>query len=368
MTESPEGTGSALALSAYRDIQPELLRVEENLRNLAHEEFPFLSELLGYVLATRGKRVRPAITVLASKFHPNDGELAVRMATAVELLHIATLIHDDTVDNSAMRRGRATASSLWGEHMAVLLGDYVFATSAIWVSDTHDVRVIRRCAETIKELSSGELMELLAARDWRVTREQYWQRLYNKTASLFLSAAESGAVLSGAPEETSQALRAYGHALGMAFQVVDDILDFEGTEAEVGKPVGNDLLQGTMTLPAIMLLERYPQDNPIPKLFQSQGAAPLRLRSGQASASSGQALSPPFSVPGPIEIVAHRSEPDSNLRRAIEMIQNSSIIQDSYTVAGEFCQQARDALASLPDNPYRHALVEMTEYVMDRRA
>lgn len=321
-------------LTIYGHIQDELEAVEEKLsavgRQATVSDPSLLMELLGHVLEAPGKRTRPAITILASKFHPHDHDLPVIMAAAVELLHIATLIHDDLVDNSPMRRGKATVSSKWGENVAVLLGDYVFATSATLVCDTKNVRVIRRFSETIMELSSGELSEISAAYNWNIPRESYWQRIYNKTASLFSTAAESGAILSGAPESLVQSLKSYGYNLGMAFQIVDDILDFQGTEAEIGKPVGNDLLQGTITLPTILLMERYPDDNPVKNLFQN---------------------------------VEH----DGNLKQAIDMIQNSDIIPQSYAIAADLCHQATQALEHLPDSAYKRSLVDLAAYVMERR-
>ena len=322
-------------LALYELIRDELDAVEDKLSALGKQskvmaDPSLLLELLGHVLEAPGKRTRPAITILASKFHPYDHDLPITMAAAVELLHIATLIHDDTVDNSAIRRGKATVSSKWGENVAVLLGDYVFATSATLVCDTRNVRVIRRFSETIMELSSGELSEISAAYRWDIPRDAYWQRIYDKTASLFSTAAESGAVLSGAPESLVQSLKTYGYNLGMAFQIVDDILDFEGTEEDMGKPVGNDLLQGTITLPSILLMERYPDDNPIRRLFEE-------------------------------------SETDGNLQRAIEMIQNSDIIPESYAVAADLCRKAVDALERLPDSAYKRSLVDLAAYVMERR-
>ena len=321
-------------LSLYEQIQDELEAVEEKLSSIGRKssfaEPSLLMELLGHILDAPGKRTRPAITILASKFHPYNHDFPIIMAAAVELLHIATLIHDDMVDNSPVRRGKATVSSRWGENVAVLLGDYVFATSATMVSDTMNVRVIRRFSETIMELSSGELSEISAAFNWNIPRESYWRRIYDKTASLFSTAAESGAVLSGAPENLVQSLKSYGYNLGMAFQIVDDILDFQGTEKEIGKPVGNDLLQGTITLPSILLMERYPNDNPIKKLFENV-------------------------------------EADGNLKQAIEMIQNSDIIPQSYSVAADLCHKATQALELLPESSYKRSLVDLAAYVMERR-
>ena len=193
------------------------------------------------------------------------------MAGAVELLHLATLIHDDTVDNSDLRRGKATVSNLWGPHVAVLFGDYVFAAAASVVCDTDNVRVIRRFSETIMDLASGELMEYFGVFDPDQSRSIYSDRIYRKTASLFRTAAETGAILSGAPEPEVEALKDYGYQIGMAYQIVDDLLDVQGGDAlSLGKPVGNDLRHGILTLPAIMLMERYPETNPIKALFQDR--------------------------------------------------------------------------------------------------
>ncbi|MCH9037218.1 MAG: polyprenyl synthetase family protein [Chloroflexi bacterium] len=321
---------TAQVLSLYQPIREDLLQVREDIRSASAVDFPELSEILGHVLNSTGKGTRPAITILASKFHPHDEQLPKFMASAVELLHIATLVHDDTVDKAAIRRGKATVSSLWGENAAVLVGDYLFAKSATCVCSTENVRVIRIFSETIMHLASGELKERFSAYDWTADRDQYWDRIRQKTASLFTTSAETGAILSGASETIIDAFHTYGHSLGMAFQIVDDILDFQGTESEVGKPVGNDLAQGVLTLPAILLQERYPNDNPIKALFQNPSD-------------------------------------EGALKRAVEMIHNSSVIDDSYDVAQDFCSTARKALEGLPDNPYRRSLTELLSYILERK-
>jgi octaprenyl-diphosphate synthase len=290
---------------------------------------PHLEPLLGYALASGGKRVRPAITLLASEFYPHDPENPVIMAVAIELLHLATLIHDDTVDNSKLRRGKATISNLWGKHVAVLFGDYVFATSATFVCDTGNVRVIRRFSETIMELASGELIEYFNTYNSQQARDLYNERIYRKTASLFCTAAESGAILSGAPEPQVQALRTYGYNIGMAFQVVDDLLDVQGDAAEMGKPVGNDLLQGVLTLPTIMLLERYPKNNPIEALFKD------RSQNGK-------------------------------VQQALDMINSSSIVSDCYVVVREYCEKAIQCLDILPDCSARRSLLTLCHYISER--
>ena len=227
----------------YAPIQPLLGEVEERLNHLSRSDRPYLAPLLDYVLAKGGKRIRPAITLLAAGFHAGASGNPVIMASAVELLHLATLIHDDTVDNSDLRRGRATVTNLWGPHVAVLFGDYVFATAATFVCDTGNIRVVRRFSETIMDLASGELVEYFNTFDAQQARDVYHDRIYRKTASLFCTAAETGAVLGGAPEDHVQTLRDYGYKIGMAYQMVDDLLDVRGSSEALGKPVGNDSAQ-----------------------------------------------------------------------------------------------------------------------------
>ena len=315
----------------YEPVQEGLEHVKENLHGMVDPSSEFLAELLDHVLEPTGKRVRPAITLLASSFHPHDERVIEIMATAVELLHIATLIHDDTVDNSDIRRGKATVSRVWGPNAAVLLGDYVFATSATFVCDTGNVRVIRRFAETIMELSSGELQEMARAYDLGQTRDDYLKLIFNKTASLFTTAGESGAVLSGVSEDRAEALKQYGYNLGMAFQIVDDVLDLDATTEEIGKPVGSDLAQGTLTLPAILAVEARPDDNPVRDLFQDPGDGAL-------------------------------------LSQAVQFIQESSAIDESRSIAREYADRALRNLDLLDLNPARRSLEELVYYVVDRRS
>ena len=319
------------AISIYEPIQERLAEVDRRLNSLENVPFQFLSELIGHVVASSGKRIRPAITLLASSFREHEESVTETMATAVELLHLATLIHDDTVDDSDLRRGKATISSLWGRNVAVLLGDYLFATSATHVCDTQHVYVIRRFSETIMELSSGELSELATSYDWKQGRAAYYERIYNKTASLFTIATESGAMLSGAETSAVDALKEYGYNLGMAFQIVDDILDFSGNPEEIGKPVGSDLAHGVMTLPAIISVERFPEDNRVQDVFSDVG------------------------------------EPKA-LRQAVDQIQEPSIMAEARSEAERFGENARRCLDGLPDVSVRSSLRDLVDYVIDRRS
>ena len=317
------------ATSIFEPVRESLSNVEYNLKDMAKQKFPFLSELLHHVFDSEGKRLRPAITLLAAGFHPHENKHPEIMATAVEMLHMATLIHDDTVDDSDVRRGRATVGSIWGPNAAVLIGDYIFAASATWVCDTGNVRVIRRFAETIMELSSGELQELTDTFNPDQVMDNYLMRIYNKTGSLFTTAGETGAILSGAPEQSVQALKDYGYSLGMAFQIVDDILDLEGDESQIGKPVGSDLLNGVLTLPSILAMQQHPADVRIREFFENPKDTAL-------------------------------------LNRSIEVIRNSTVIEQSYQKAAYYRDQALEKLVGLENNPSRQSLETLALYVLDR--
>jgi geranylgeranyl pyrophosphate synthase len=317
------------AASIYAPVQDQLVQVENKLKALSDTTIPELEPLLNHVLSHGGKRVRPAMTLLSSNFFPQEPENAVNMATGVELLHLATLIHDDTVDNADLRRGNASVSSRWGKQVAVLFGDCLFAASAVLVCDTGNLRVVRRFAETIMELASGEIIEFFNTFNPKQEMDRYYDRIYRKTATLFCTAAESGAVLSGATEEQVQALRDYGYNIGMAFQIVDDLLDIQGNEAEMGKPVGNDLLQGVLTLPTILLLERYPNNNPIADFFKDR-------------------------------------EDTEKVGQTLDMINNSTILADCFAIVRQYCDQANRSLEILPKCDCRDSLETLADYVRER--
>ena len=317
------------SLSFYVPIEDELKRVEEGLKDVIDTGLHSTDELLNHVVNVKGKRVRPAITLLTAKMLGCSSNEPVLMGIAVELLHLATLLHDDTVDNAEFRRGRATLSSTQGPEVAVLVGDFLFAASAVKVCDTSNTRVIRRFSETIMDLSSGQLTERFMINNWEQTFEQYMERIYKKTGSLFATASESGAILSGTDESTIQQMRSFGKHLGTAFQVVDDILDFEGIAAEIGKPVGTDLASGVLTLPALLLVKQHPEDNPVIALCKGL-------------------------------------DPEENIKRAVDMIHNTSIVAEAYAVAEDLRLRANDSLSEMPDSEHKRALMELSDFVLAR--
>lgn len=316
--------------SIFAPVEKELALVEEGIKAVADVDYPWLSELLDYIVNSGGKRVRPALTLLAGKINSRYNlDSLIPVATGVELLHTASLVHDDTIDLSTRRRGKPTAASIWGWGVATLAGDYLFSKAAEQVSRARSVRADRLFAETLMALCTGELEESFSSFEENQTREDYFRRIGNKTASLFSMATESAGIVNEATEQEITALRDYGYNLGKAFQIVDDILDFTADEDKLGKPVASDLLQGNLTLPAIMLKERYPEDNPIKAIFENRGK-------------------------------------EQSLDRAIEMIRNSGIISDCYGVAQDFTLEARQKIKILPDNPSRKALLELAGYVVER--
>jgi len=314
----------------YEPVREDLTKVEEWLKSESNVDISWLSKLLRHSLKGGGKQIRPALTLLSGKFYNYNLDTLLPMAVAAEIMHLATLVHDDAIDKSIIRHGRPTVNKLWGYERAVLLGDYLFAEAGYLTTTTNNLRATQLFTKTLKTISTGELSQSFNAFNLKLTRQNYLQRISYKTASLFSMATESGSVLSGAPEEVVQILREYGHNLGIAFQIVDDILDFIGTEEEMGKPIGSDLTQGTLTLPAMLLLEHYPNDNPVEESFQNRDA-------------------------------------QEYVERAIELVRNSSIVDECYAFASEYTAKACHDLHLLPDIPSRRSLRDLAKFVVTRK-
>ena len=311
-------------------VQDDLSAIESKLKKIGQVETAGLAELLDYSLSGGGKRIRPILTLLAARLYDYSLDRLMPMAMAVELMHLATLVHDDTIDSSAVRWGRPTVNAIWGIEEAVLLGDYLFAQAGAMVATTDNLRVIKLLPQTLMVITSGEIAQARSAFVLEQTFEQYIHRIMSKTASLFTLSTESGAVLSNAPEGVIQVLREYGHNLGIAFQIVDDVLDFAGTEDEMGKPVGSDLTQGTLTLPAMLLLKHRAEDNPVARLFHEKGG-------------------------------------EQYVKEAIEQIRNSSIIDECFETAQSYRDRACRHLDQLPDCAARRSLYGLADFIISRR-
>ncbi len=317
----------------YGPVQEDLRLVEDTFDRIKNvENFPALAKMLAHVLGGGGKRTRPAIALLAGKFGDYNIDFHVPLAASIELLHTATLVHDDVIDASPSRRGRATANAIYNNAASVMLGDFMFAHASELISRTDNTAVVRLFSHTLMAIAGGELHQDLSAYEYSNDTMKYFARIEGKTASLFATSAEAGAMVARCSDAEREALKSYGLNVGMAFQVVDDILDFTGDEAEMGKPVGSDLLQGTLTLPSLLLMERYPKDNPIKKAFRTKKPKP--------------------------EYVAE----------AVNMVRGSDIVKEVHSVARDFRDKAVAALQDLPAIEARSTLEDVADHVLDRRS
>ncbi|MEZ4494721.1 MAG: polyprenyl synthetase family protein [Dehalococcoidia bacterium] len=316
----------------YGPVAEDLILVEDLLESTKSTEISALKRMLDHALQGRGKRMRPALVLLAGSFGTYDLNRLVPLGTAIELLHTASLVHDDVVDGAESRRGRPTANSVFDNALTVLLGDYMFANAAEMVTRTGSLHVTRLFALALMKMTSGELDQDAAAFDMGKDIQNYLWRIGGKTAALFATATEGGASLAGCDDGTVEAMRVYGYSLGMAFQIVDDVLDFNGDEEEMGKPVGSDLLEGTITLPGLLLLERYPKDNPIKRFFQA------------------------------------KRDRERFLKAAIDRVLDTEVLDVSLDMARDYVRRANEAINPLPDNAAKETMLELGEYVLGRRS
>ena len=318
--------------ASFELVEADIKRVEDRMREGIDEHHEMLSSAIDYLISAGGKRLRPVIVLLAARFGAEVASTrAVALAAAVEMLHTATLVHDDFIDNALLRRGLPTLNTQWSPGATILTGDYLFARSAGLAAETENVRVIKIFSMTLMTIVNGELNQFF--NNGHVappSREEYFQRIYAKTASLFAAGAETGGILAGLPETQVQALHDYGYNLGMAFQIMDDILDFNSTEAQLGKPVANDLRQGIVTLPALILLESHPDH------------------------------------PTLLKAAANNRPTDDEIQAVVAEIRAGGGIRGAHAEAKRFALQAQESLDALPDNAYRAALMTLADYAVLR--
>lgn len=321
-------------LPMFAPIRADLEVVEARMLSAVRETYEPLSSALQAILESGGKRLRPGLVILAARLHEWDPEPVVNLAAAVEMLHTATLIHDDTIDEARLRRGQQTLNATWSRSATILAGDYMFARAAALAADTSNTRVTSIFAQTLMTICQGELRQMLSLCRWNGDLADYYDRIYSKTASLFAASCQAGAILGRAPEQNAQALQSYGKHLGMAFQIVDDILDFVGDERYLGKPVGSDLRQGIATLPVYYYL-------------QNGGQVAL------------------------VEAALDRTCPDRAAREQavgglVSAVLASGAVDACRQEAARLTAQAAGDLASLPAGPYRQALEELAAFVVSR--
>ncbi len=246
--------GPADMAAVLRMMADDLARVEEQFERNLRSQVDLITTVGRYVLTSGGKRIRPLLLLLSARLCGYTGERAVPLASIIEFIHTATLLHDDVVDNAELRRGQRSANTVWGNEASVLVGDFLFSKSFSLMVADGDIRVLKAVSDATTAMAEGEVLELLKTCDLDVTPEEYLEVIENKTAVLIAAACEIGGILGGVDDERVRSLRAFGMDVGVAFQLIDDCLDFVGDQARFGKPVGADLEEGKITLPLIHAL------------------------------------------------------------------------------------------------------------------
>ncbi len=319
------------AITFFTSVQDQLHFIEGRIREQAGEEHhPDLRSALEHLLASGGKRIRPTLGLLVGNMLGAPEEKLITLGASVELLHTATLVHDDLIDGALLRRGVPTLNARWSPAATVLTGDFLFARAAKLAAETDHLPLMKLFAETLATIVNGELTQMFSARGV-IDRDNYYQRIYAKTASLFEMAALAATMVATEDEEMRASMKIFGYEVGMAFQIVDDILDFTGEEAAVGKPIGSDLLNGLVTLPAIYFAEANPDDEDVLSLPED----------GWKDTERAQ--------------------------RLVDNIRQSEAIQQSMEEARQAIRRALKSLSYAPLSPEREALEDLAKFIVDRK-
>lgn len=318
-------------LSAWLAADMEAVNLMIRTR-MASEHAPRIPQVTAHLVEAGGKRLRPLLTLAAARMCGYDGPFHVHLAATVEFIHTATLLHDDVVDESAQRRGRPTANLLWDNKSSVLVGDYLFSRSFQLMVETGNLRVLDILANASATIAEGEVLQLTAAQDLATTEAIYLQVVRGKTAALFSAATEVGGVIAGAPEDQVQALFTYGDALGIAFQIVDDLLDYGGTSAVIGKNTGDDFRERKLTLPVIKAVAQADADE---RAFWER-------------------------------TIAKGQQAEGDLERALQIMARHGAMEAARADALAWVAKAKTALAVLPEHEIRGMLADLADYVVAR--
>ncbi len=317
------------ALSAEMEAVNALIRDRMSSRHA-----PRIPEVTAHLIEAGGKRLRPMLTLAAAKLLDYPGEYHIHLAATVEFIHTATLLHDDVVDESRQRRGRPTANLLWDNKSSVLVGDYLFARSFQLMVEPGNLRTLEILANASATIAEGEVLQLTAAQDLRTDEAVYLQVIRGKTAALFSAATEVGGVIAGAPAPQVQALFDYGDALGIAFQIVDDLLDYGGATETIGKNIGDDFRERKLTLPVIKAVARADQAE---REFWSR-------------------------------TIERGDQRDGDLDHALSLLTRHGAMQAARADALDWAARAKTALQLLPEHPIRDMLSDLADFVVSRVA
>jgi octaprenyl-diphosphate synthase len=304
--------------------------VDDLIQRRLHSEVVLINQLGHYIINSGGKRLRPVLVLLAAGAAGYPGPRHIDLAAVIEFIHTATLLHDDVVDDSKLRRGKETANAIWGNEASVLVGDFLYSRAFEMMVDVGSMRVMEILSRATNTIAEGEVMQLLHCRNPEITEERYLEVIRCKTAKLFEAAAQLGAVLGGLPGAAERALAAYGMCIGTAFQLIDDVLDYSASPDELGKNVGDDLAEGKPTLPLIHAMRAG-----------TAGEADLIW---QAIESGGL----------------------DNISRVTAVIESTGAIAYTAQLAKEQARRAMEAVSQLPPSPYRDALCGLAEFSVNR--
>jgi octaprenyl-diphosphate synthase len=295
-----------------------------------HSEVVLVNQLGHYIVSSGGKRLRPALVVLSAGACKYEGDQHHLVAAIIEFIHTATLLHDDVVDSSELRRGKETANALFGNEASVLVGDFLYSRAFQMMVEVGQMKVMEILSEATNVIAEGEVLQLLNCHDPDTTEARYMEVIHSKTAKLFEAASQLGAVLSGLPEDHERAMAAYGMHLGTAFQLVDDVLDYSASSDEMGKNVGDDLAEGKPTLPLIYAMQKGNE--------QQAGVVRKAIEQG------GHDLIEPV----------------------LEAIEATGAIAYTEAVARSEAKKAMEYLESVPDSPYKNALMVLADFSVNR--
>lgn len=322
----------ASSASALGLVSEDMRAMDALIEQRLASDVPLVGQVSRYIVAAGGKRLRPALLLLMCGALGCRDEQRLNLAAVVEFIHTATLLHDDVVDESTLRRGRATANEAFGNPASVLVGDFLYSRAFQMMVTTRNMRVMEILSEATNVIAEGEVHQLMNTHDASLSEGIYLHVIRSKTAKLFEASARLAAVLAGSDAATEQSCAVYGQALGTAFQVIDDALDYDGNAAEMGKNLGDDLREGKVTLPLIVAMKR--------------------------------------AEPADRDLIAHAIEEGGveQMTRILEIVQRSGALEVTRERAGQEAERAIAALARLPDNPHRQALIDLAAQLLHRRA
>ncbi|OAI48698.1 octaprenyl diphosphate synthase [Gammaproteobacteria bacterium SCGC AG-212-F23] len=311
-------------------VQSDIEETDVFIGNELRSEVPLINEMVTHIISCGGKRIRPLLVLLAARAFDHQQKQHIQLAAAIELIHTATLLHDDVVDNSTLRRGQETANTLWGNKASVLVGDFLYSRAFQLIVKLQNLTILNIFSNATNLIAEGEVLQLINCNNPATSEAAYFEVIQRKTGKLFEVAAQTGAALSNYTVQQMHAMQQYGMQLGIAYQLIDDALDYKSSTAETGKNIGNDLAEGKPTLPLIYALQKA-KPNEI-KLIQN----------------------------------AIQTSSDKDLNAILSIIESTGAIEYTANTAKQRIQEANTMLSHIPDSPYRKSLYELAEFVVER--